>query len=97
MSDSLVNYETVKYFNNEAHEASRYDDSLRGFQKASLKTQTSLSALNFGQSAIFSVGLTGIMALAASDIGESTRLSLGPSHRKGRGTQVHATEMGRLH
>lgn len=70
VSDSLINYETVKYFNNEAHEASRYDDSLRGFQKASLKTQTSLSLLNFGQNAIFSVGLTGIMALAAADIGE---------------------------
>lgn len=70
MSDSLVNYETVKYFNNEAHEASRYDDSLKGFQEASLKTQTSLSMLNMGQNVIFSVGLTGIMALAAADIGE---------------------------
>ncbi|CAN0446039.1 unnamed protein product, partial [Laminaria digitata] len=68
VSDSLVNYETVKYFNNEAHEASRYDESLKGFQHASNKTQTSLSLLNFGQSAIFSVGLTGIMALAAADI-----------------------------
>ena len=69
VSDSLVNYETVKYFNNEAHEASRYDDSLKGFQKAALKTQTSLSLLNFGQVAIFSIGLTGIMGLAAVDIG----------------------------
>ncbi|CAM9878675.1 unnamed protein product [Ascophyllum nodosum] len=68
VSDSLVNYETVKYFNNEAHEASRYDDSLKGFQKAALKTQTSLSLLNFGQVAIFSIGLTGIMGLAAVDI-----------------------------
>lgn len=73
VSDSLVNYETVKYFNNEAHEASRYDDSLRGFQEASLKTQTSLSLLNFGQSAIFSAGLTAIMGLAAADIGERRR------------------------
>lgn len=71
VSDSLVNYETVKYFNNEAHEASRYDDSLKGFQEASLKTQTSLSMLNMGQNVIFSVGLTGIMALAAADIGET--------------------------
>lgn len=70
MSDSLVNYETVKYFSNEAHEASRYDESLKGFQQASLKTQTSLSMLNMGQNVIFSVGLTGIMALAAADIGE---------------------------
>lgn len=70
VSDSLVNYETVKYFSNEAHEASRYDESLKGFQQASLKTQTSLSMLNMGQNVIFSVGLTGIMALAAADIGE---------------------------
>lgn len=70
VSDSLVNYETVKYFNNESHEASRYDDSLKGFQQASLKTQTSLSLLNFGQVAIFSTGLTGIMAFAAADISE---------------------------
>ncbi|CAN0334836.1 unnamed protein product, partial [Discosporangium mesarthrocarpum] len=68
VTDSLVNYETVKYFGGEEHEASRYDDSLRGYQKSALKTQTSLSLLNFGQSAIFSVGLTGIMGLAASDI-----------------------------
>ncbi len=73
VSDSLVNFETVKYFNNEAHEASRYDDSLKGFQEASLKTQTSLSMLNVGQNAIFSVGLTGIMALAAADIGTRER------------------------
>ncbi|CAM9790759.1 unnamed protein product, partial [Hapterophycus canaliculatus] len=70
VSDSLMNYETVKYFSNEAHEASRYDESLKGFQQASLKTQTSLSMLNVGQNAIFSVGLTGIMALAAADIGK---------------------------
>ncbi|CAN0548280.1 unnamed protein product, partial [Ectocarpus sp. 8 AP-2014] len=68
VTDSLVNYETVKYFNNEAHEASRYDESLKGFQEASVKTQTSLSMLNVGQHVIFSTGLTAIMALAASDI-----------------------------
>ena len=56
VSDSLVNYETVKYFNNESHEASRYDDSLKGFQQASLKTQTSLSLLNFGQVSISARG-----------------------------------------
>ncbi|CAN0235131.1 unnamed protein product, partial [Ectocarpus sp. 13 AM-2016] len=74
VTDSLVNYETVKYFNNEAHEASRYDESLKGFQEASVKTQTSLSMLNVGQHVIFSTGLTAIMALAASDIaaGHST-------------------------
>jgi ATP-binding cassette subfamily B (MDR/TAP) protein 7 len=68
VSDSLVNFETVKYFNNEEVEAQRYDSSLKGYQKAALRTQTSLSTLNFGQQAIFSVGLTGIMALAAQDI-----------------------------
>jgi ATP-binding cassette, subfamily B (MDR/TAP), member 7 len=68
VNDSLINYETVKYFNNEEHEANRYDASLEGYQRAALKTQTSLSWLNFGQSAIFSMGLTAIMALAARDI-----------------------------
>ncbi|CAN0216583.1 unnamed protein product, partial [Ectocarpus fasciculatus] len=68
VNDSLVNYETVKYFNNEDHEATRYDESLKGFQEASVKTQTSLSMLNVGQHVIFSTGLTGIMALAACDI-----------------------------
>ncbi|CAM9877989.1 unnamed protein product [Phaeothamnion confervicola] len=42
VNDSLVNYETVKYFNNEAHESSRYDESMAGYQRAALKTQTSL-------------------------------------------------------
>ncbi|TMW66361.1 hypothetical protein Poli38472_004126 [Pythium oligandrum] len=66
--DSLMNYETVKYFNNEGHEASRYDESLLGYQKAALKTQTSLSLLNAGQNGIFSVGLTAIMYMASQDI-----------------------------
>ena len=66
--DSLINYETVKLFGNEQHEAARYDTSLRGFQKASIKTQTSLSSLNFGQNAIFSVGLGSIMYLTTLDI-----------------------------
>lgn len=70
--DSLINYETVKYFNNESHEADRYDESLAGYQKASLKTQTSLSLLNFGQSAIFSVGLAAIMIMCANDIAAGT-------------------------
>ncbi len=47
--ESLINYETVKYFGNESLEARRYDASLAGFQAAALKTQTSLSLLNFGQ------------------------------------------------
>ena len=66
--DSLINYETVKLFGNEKHEADRYDASLRGFKDASILTQQSLSGLNFGQNAIFSCGLTGIMYLATQDI-----------------------------
>lgn len=54
--DSLINYETVKLFSNESHEIDKYDVSLKGFQRASIATQQSLSLLNFGQSAIFSVG-----------------------------------------
>ena len=51
--DSLINYETVKYFNNEKFEAKEYDKSLFLFEKASLKTSESLALLNFGQNAIF--------------------------------------------
>ncbi|KAG9510460.1 ATP-binding cassette sub-family B member 7, mitochondrial, partial [Fragariocoptes setiger] len=66
--DSLINYETVKYFNNEKHESNRYEELLKEYQVASLKTSTSLAALNFGQQAIFSAGLTCIMVLAAEQI-----------------------------
>lgn len=51
----------MKYFNNETHEADRYDASLQQYQRAALKTQTSLSLLNAGQNAIFSAGLSAIM------------------------------------
>eukprot|EP00624_Nannochloropsis_granulata_P007638 evm.model.NODE_8867_length_8510_cov_34.368744.2 len=70
--DSLLNYETVKYFGNEEHEADRYDLSLREYQKSGLKTQTSLSLLNAGQNAIFSLGLSSIMILTALDIQAGT-------------------------
>jgi ATP-binding cassette subfamily B (MDR/TAP) protein 7 len=66
--DSLLNYETVKYFNNEGHESKRYAESLGGYQKAALQAQTSLSLLNFGQNAIFSAGLTAIMYLTCEKI-----------------------------
>ncbi|KAJ8315031.1 hypothetical protein KUTeg_007181 [Tegillarca granosa] len=66
--DSLINYETVKYFNNERYEADKYDSILAKYQKASQKVTTSLSTLNFGQSAIFSIGLTAIMYLASQNI-----------------------------
>ena len=70
--DSLVNYETVQYFNNLQHEGERYDTSLKGYQNAALQAQQSLSLLNFGQAAIFSVGLTGIMYLTSNQILEGT-------------------------
>lgn len=66
--DSLINYETVKYFNNEKYEARKYDEMLQKYEAASLKTASSLAMLNFGQNAIFSVGLSAIMLLAAQEI-----------------------------
>ncbi|KAK4809993.1 hypothetical protein QYF61_004900 [Mycteria americana] len=66
--DSLLNYETVKYFNNEKYEAQRYDEFLKIYENASLKTTSTLALLNFGQSAIFSIGLTAIMVLASQGI-----------------------------
>lgn len=66
--DSLINFETVKYFNNEKHEAKRFEDLQRQYQVASLKTTTSLAALNFGQQAIFSGAITWIMILTAEGI-----------------------------
>ncbi|XP_058054733.1 iron-sulfur clusters transporter ABCB7, mitochondrial isoform X1 [Anopheles bellator] len=66
--DSLINYETVKYFNNEQYEANRYDKVLQKYEEASLKTSTSLAVLNFGQNAIFSVALSAIMVMAANEI-----------------------------
>ncbi|XP_068182140.1 iron-sulfur clusters transporter ABCB7, mitochondrial isoform X2 [Antennarius striatus] len=70
--DSLLNYETVKYFNNEKYEAERYDNFLKIYESASLKTTSTLAMLNFGQSAIFSFGLTGIMLLASKGIAAGT-------------------------
>ncbi|KAL4648840.1 ATP-binding cassette sub-family B member 7, mitochondrial [Arapaima gigas] len=66
--DSLLNYETVKYFNNEKYEAERYDGFLKIYESSSLKTTSTLAMLNFGQSAIFTIGLTSIMVLASKGI-----------------------------
>lgn len=66
--DSLINYETVKYFNNENYEAGVYDKYLRKYESASLKTSQTLAALNFGQNLIFSSALSVIMMMAAQDI-----------------------------
>jgi len=59
--DSLLNYETVKYFGNEEYEAKRYDQSMARWEEAAVKSQTSLSLLNTGQSAIIAVAVTAIM------------------------------------
>ncbi len=66
--DSLLNYETVKYFNNEAHEARRYDESLSRYETAYARSEVSLNALNAGQALIMSVGLTVVMLLAGRGI-----------------------------
>jgi ATP-binding cassette subfamily B protein len=66
--DSLLNYETVKYFNNEEHEAQRYDGALKIYETAAVKSRTSLAALNIGQVVIIAVGATSIMAMAASGV-----------------------------
>jgi ATP-binding cassette subfamily B protein len=74
--DSLINFETVKYFVNEEHEARRYGGALRGYEKAAVRSVASLSLLNIGQAVIISVGLTAIMWMASADI-VSGRMSVG--------------------
>ena len=66
--DSLLNYETVKYFGNEEHETRRYDEALKSYERAAVLSQSSLSLLNIGQAGIISVGLTVIMYMAAEGI-----------------------------
>lgn len=70
--DSLINYETVKYFNNEAFEVNRYDTTLIGWENSAVKSTTSMSILNFGQGAIIAVGLTFIMIFAGQGVVEGT-------------------------
>jgi ATP-binding cassette subfamily B protein len=66
--DSLLNFETVKYFGNEEHEAIRFDRSLERYEKAAVKTWISLAILNAGQAIAFSIGLALIMAMVANDV-----------------------------
>ncbi|MFT0168750.1 ABCB family ABC transporter ATP-binding protein/permease [Paraburkholderia mimosarum] len=74
--DSLINYETVKYFGNEEWETTRYDENLRRYRKAAIKSQQSLSALNFGQQAIIGTGLVFILWRATQGV-MAGRLTLG--------------------
>jgi len=62
--DSLLNYETVKYFGNEEHESRRFDDALRSYEEAAVKSKVSLSMLNIGQAVVISIGLTAVMIMA---------------------------------
>jgi len=68
--DSLLNYETVKYFGNEQYELQRYDESLKHWESDAVNSQTSLSALNFGQALIIAAGVTAIMIMAARGVVE---------------------------
>ena len=74
--DSLLNYETVKYFGNEEHEARRYDGALQSYEAAAVRSQQSLSLLNVGQSTIISLGLAVVMGMAAKGIVDGS-MSLG--------------------
>ena len=66
--DALINYETVKHFNNEQIEEERFDEAMSGYEKASSKVLTSLAFLNFGQTAIFTVGLTICMLMSGIEV-----------------------------
>ena len=70
--DSLLNYETVKYFSAEAREATRYDRSMERYERASVKTYTSLAVLNIGQNVIFTIGLTATMLMCAIGVRNGT-------------------------
>ncbi|MEX3015366.1 ABC transporter ATP-binding protein/permease [Gymnodinialimonas hymeniacidonis] len=74
--DSLLNFETVKYFGAETREARRYDASMEGYEAAALKTSYSLAALNFGQSLIITGGLVAVMVMAAMGV-QSGDLTVG--------------------
>lgn len=74
--DSLLNYETVKYFGAEKREAARYDSAMAGYEAAALKTSYTLAGLNFGQSFIISAGLVSVLILAAIGV-ENGNLTVG--------------------
>ena len=74
--DSLLNYETVKYFNNEEYEARRYDENLQKYESAAVRNEVSLGLLNVGQSCVIAVAVTLLMILAAEGVVNKT-LTLG--------------------
>lgn len=74
--DSLLNFETVKYFGAETREAERYDASMAGYEKAAVKTGQSLAFLNFGQTLIITAGLVAVMVMAALEV-KSGKLTVG--------------------
>ena len=71
--DSLLNFETVKYFGNERMEARRFDSAMEGYESAATKTWTSLGWLNFGQGVIFSIGMGICMVMSALAVAEGTQ------------------------
>ena len=74
--DSLLNYETVKYFGNEGYEAQRYDHNMQHWETAAVRNQTSLALLNSVQSIIVAIGITALMLLAADEVAQG-RMTLG--------------------
>ncbi len=70
--DSLLNYETVKYFGNEDHEAKRFDQALVSYETAAVKSKTSLSILNTGQGAVIAIGVTLVMLMAGKGVSNGT-------------------------
>ena len=70
--DSLLNYETVKYFGNEEYEASRYDRALERYERAAVISKTSLSLLNIGQAGIVGIAITVLVLMAAGDVAGGT-------------------------
>jgi ATP-binding cassette subfamily B protein len=74
--DTLLNFETVKYFNNEAQESRRFDAALAAYEKAAVKSKVTLSLLNIGQGGIIAVGLIVLMSMAARDVA-ATSMTIG--------------------
>ncbi len=74
--DSLLNYETVKYFGNEEHEARRFDRALQAYERAAVRSSTSLSVLNVGQGGVIALGLIAVMLMAGTQVAAG-RMTLG--------------------